>query len=85
MELADVFYEAACRMSNIRSKQGDFSCCVVDSVGGVWSMDEYDKIMRNRRGEFYTDLVEQAAKEVHWSLRDYRTFMLLMASEAVRR
>ncbi len=86
MTLSEVFYEAACRISDMPGDFGDYSCHVVNVVemGRLTSEkrsaeQEYAEMMTK-----YSWEVGQAADEVGWNRKDYRTFMLLMASEAVK-
>jgi hypothetical protein len=83
MTMSEVFYEAACRMSDCDCS--NFSCQAVDGV----VVGKHGEYCDERRvySALMTDnpiSVEQAASEVGWSFREFRTFMLLMASEAVK-
>ena len=81
MTLSEVFYEAACRISH---KQDYFSCIAIDMAlnnRGRWSDEriEYSYLMTSDCTE-----VERAADALGWTRNDFRTFMLLMAAEAVK-
>lgn len=91
MTLSEVFYEAACLTSealDIRDA-AHFSCNAVD-VAAVGHRERYTKERRiyseimSEEGDLYHGHVREAAEEVNWGTQHYRTFMLLMASEAVK-
>lgn len=94
MKLSDAFYEAACRQSGMWG----YSCHMVAQAsagyiyrGGLFSPTDfpavvkYSELMRPDRKTFldFHD-VEAAASSVNWRLSEFRTFMLLMASECMR-
>lgn len=90
MTLSEIYYEAACLISD-----GDenYSCIAVDravSPDAAYSSErqEYSSLLASWVRRYGSSLwkgdVERAAKEAGWSRRDFRTFMLLMASEAVK-
>ena len=97
MTLSEIFYEAACRTSDTpRGLYGfggdpyEFSCQAISNVAGYGcdnvicpSSCKYDELMDSGNGLEPSD-VEDAAKAVGWHVQDYRTFMLLMAAEAVK-
>lgn len=90
MTLSELFYEAACDMSDenwvdILGYTNDFSChqiAYAETKGSCCTTEAsalYAKLMTYLPSE-----VESAANKVRWPWRDFRTFMLLMASEAVK-
>lgn len=86
MKLSDVFYEAACRMSEQNVHESSFSCHLISQVANNDRMN-----LRSSESTAYSDLmtesandVEYMAREIGWSASDFRTFMLLMASEATK-
>jgi hypothetical protein len=89
MNLSDIFYEAAIRMSD--GKSSFYSCAAVEEVSpsvdpnGYGAMNDYAMLMKPDGSlDLHTLHVRAAAKSVRWGLREYRTFMLLMASEAAK-
>jgi hypothetical protein len=87
---SEVFYKAACRMSRVRNQSGycNFSCNLVAEVetGKRW-----DGLPRPEMSERYSQLMTESvgetirgSKEIGWPINEFRTFMLLMASEAVK-
>lgn len=90
MNLSEVFYEAACQIS--RDRLNDYSCCAVDYVVvgyfTSWQTDiskEYARLVCPRTtGLVRIEDMEEASGEINWPVRHFRTFMLLMASEAVK-
>lgn len=84
MTLSDVFYEAACLESEL-DDEGEPSCYVVQGVHKE-AMKDYSELAAYPRCSEYAcgACFEDAASSLKWKLRDFRTFMLLMASEAVK-
>lgn len=89
MTLSEVFYEAACRMSE--GKSNYYSCNAVSEVasGRYWCAS--DEQCRIHERTVYSGLmtedwleVDSCALAVGWSKRDFRTFMLLIAAECMR-
>jgi hypothetical protein len=84
MTLSEVLYEAACRMSYRHGVRGEFSCLVVSHIrNNPWDEEAYAQLMFGN-WVYPTDKVDEAAQLVGWTVKDFRTFMLLMASEAVK-
>ena len=83
MNLSDVLYEAACRVSigNDERYSYEYSCPTVWLIGGIIARKKYAWMM-GLSHVFSFLYVENAAEEVGWTTKDFRTFMLLMASEA---
>ena len=95
MKLSEVFYEAACRTSE-RSDSGGLTCARVVQVSegrqAEFALDTYSDLMA-ATGEVCRECAKKEvpcseevhafAAEVGWHPKDFRTFMLLMASEAV--
>lgn len=81
MTLSEVFYEAACKISH-----GEWvgTGPAVLSTGGFDAHAEYCALMRPDTLNTFADEVDKAASEIDWTSHDFRTFMLLMASEAVK-
>ena len=92
MTLSEVFYEAACNISDGGFRIEDmFTCYAVSAVGGEPACREYSTLMANSFENEGPDhcflnavLVTEAGEDIGWSREDFRTFMLLMASEAVK-
>jgi hypothetical protein len=86
MNLSEVFYEAACRICNGESDCRVHTCCVVLEVDtGDGPIEEWNDLMlTGTRCSYGSEEVNLAAHELDWPSRDFRTFMLLMASEAVK-
>lgn len=85
MTLSEVLYEAACDMSLWHDP--DFpSCWLIEELTGTTKgkRPAYEAIMSPLPGHPWDHLVHHATAELGWSVRDFRTFMLLMAAEAVR-
>lgn len=91
MTLSEVFYEAACQISEEYPDE-DRSCLMVSHVarrhGEAFRRHTYETYAHMMGGDCCQDAcsiaVENAADSVAWAHKDFRTFMLLMASEAVR-
>ena len=87
--LSEVFYEAACWMSDHDSNFYG-SCFAIEAAsrfsGADWSPQvmKYQNLMGDETGFLSGPDIEMAAYDVHWEPRYFRTFMLLMASEAVK-
>jgi hypothetical protein len=83
MTLSEVLYEAACMMS-----EGDcsrFSCNLLKFDFGYDISDEYSELMVDgKNSNEFASQVDADADALEWERRDFRTFMLLMASEAVK-
>ena len=78
MTFSEVLYEAACRMSE--KECSHLSCIAVITTS-------HNPVMGAKYGNLMTHFpseVRNAARLVGWPVRDFRTFMLLMASEAVK-
>lgn len=88
MTLSNVFYKAACRFSDRVGESvcyGPFTCFIVDSIGGHKAHDTWGDLMSDGEcGVNFMNDVDEAAAEVEWGECEYRAFMLLMASEAVK-
>lgn len=93
MTLSQVFYEAACRMSNNRT---GMSCTEAWRAGEDANYPAdcyflYQNVMANEEPSTEDDMpylsmsaTELAAEMIGWPAHHFRTFMLLMASEAVK-
>lgn len=88
MTLSEVLYVAACEMSEKPNGWFVFSCNLVAEVetGKPWDGTPRPKMSRAyaRLMTSNPNRVIAAANAVNWIVKDFRTFMLLMASEAVR-
>lgn len=83
MTLSEVFYEAACRI-----EETGWSCIAVSKIDPD-ARPVYEKLMGQYtpccgHKEICPALVSETAKSLNWRSADFRTFMLLMASEAVK-
>ena len=88
MNLSKVLYDAACQMSHYADDWGNFSCDQVLTAArnNLRPVDSYSRLMASDvaiDGWLHGIDVSIAAHAVKWSMKDYRTFMLLMASEAL--
>lgn len=95
---SEILYEAACRTSDVRRDNYydmmnpyTYSCHAVakvesDSLSGEGkTLRAYQVLMTPGDAKYLlVGHVEDAAASVEWRPQDYRTFMLLMASEACK-
>ena len=89
MKISKVLYDAACQMSHYTDGWGNFSCDQVLAAArdNLRPVDSYSRLMASDvaiDGWLHGIDVSMAAHAVRWSMKDYRTFMLLMASAAFK-
>ena len=92
MTLSSVLYEAACRVSDSPDCYSIYwwSCNAVGYVVGNGRYVEGDEVSRYRElmgdefGRLGTWQPLDAAEDLNWHVKDFRTFMLLMAAEEAR-
>lgn len=78
MTLSEVFYEAACVMSSGRVHN---TVAAIRSVSSGYAVNDFMDLCDDVN--FYFE-VEEVASELGWKPKDFRAFVLLMASEAVK-
>lgn len=90
MELSEVFYEAACLISEDVQNENCSCFAIEDALERSdlrgWSSEAllYQQMMANDEGDLWIYEVEDTASAIGWPPQDFRAFMLLMAAEAVK-
>lgn len=81
MNISEACYEAAIKMNDLEYVDG--SCLVLDQISHEARL-AYVDLFSPTGNWYFSDQTEVAAKSAKWATQDYRTFMLLMASEALK-